>query len=73
MSETLAPQKRAYRKRLPQQDYVDKARNAALARTTVDALIDSLLAKTVEKAPPLTDAQRARLQPILGDDARVGA
>lgn len=52
---------RPYRTKLTPEQLSERARKAALARTTTDAHIDALVAR----APGLTPEQEARLKAIL--------
>jgi hypothetical protein len=53
---------RQYRGKLADPEFrKERARKAAVARTSVDAHIDALVAK----APPLTAEQVAKLRPLL--------
>jgi hypothetical protein len=52
-------------KNMTQQQRTDRARNAALSRTTVDHHIKALAGK------PLTDEQRARLAELLSSDVKA--
>jgi hypothetical protein len=58
---TTPRQRRPYRTRLTPEQLSERARNAALARTSTDAHIRAL----VDSWPPLTPEQRARLAALL--------
>lgn len=56
---------RAYRTTLTPEQLSKRARDAALARNATDRLIQ----KIVDRAPELTEAQKARLAPIFANQA----